>query len=109
MEPASLPRKFGIGAVVAVKKGVRDPDFDLPIGGWQGTVESFDTGDDGSWLYCVAWDSITLLKMRRKVFDLCNGIPVGGLNSKLGNLALGDNTVRILPCSGILHAIIQWC
>jgi hypothetical protein len=71
MKPAVPAGKFQIGDVVAVRKGVRDPDFDLPIGGWQGTVESFETGEDGTWLYCVAWDSITLLKIRRKAFDLC--------------------------------------
>jgi hypothetical protein len=69
MEPVSPPRKFGTGDVVAVKKGVRDPDFDLPIGGWQGTVESFEVGENDTWLYCVAWDSMTLLKARRKVFE----------------------------------------
>lgn len=71
MEPTAPARKFRVGNVVAVRKGVRDPDFDVPIGGWQGTVESFEMGEDDTWLYCVAWDSITLMKVRRKVFALC--------------------------------------
>ena len=42
-----------------VRKGVRDPDFDIPIGGWQGRIEEGEVGDDGTWLYEVAWDSVT--------------------------------------------------
>lgn len=62
---------FSKGDVVVVKKGVRDPDFDIPIGGWQGRVEDAGPGEDGAWLYCVAWDSVTLGRMRKGIIAQC--------------------------------------
>ena len=59
------------GDVVVVKKGARDPDFDIPIGGWQGRIEDAELDEDGTWLYGVAWDSVTLWKMKRKIIAQC--------------------------------------
>ena len=69
--PKTPDREFSKGDVVAVKKGVRDPDFDIPIGGWQGRIGDIEWGDDDMWLYEVAWDSVTLWKMKRKIIAQC--------------------------------------
>ncbi len=46
---------FKKGDIVKVRQGVRDPDFDGDICGWQGKVSGVD-GD----LVCIDWDNTTL-------------------------------------------------
>jgi len=53
-----------VGDLVRVKTGVKDPDFDIDIGGWQGRVLYETAG-----LPCILWDSITLAQMPKQVFD----------------------------------------
>lgn len=53
---------FQIGDSVVVKSGVSDPDFDIPIGGWQGRVsEIAPAGNQDAVM--IDWDSITLRNM----------------------------------------------
>jgi hypothetical protein len=48
---------FGVGDSVTVKAGMKDPDFDAEIGGWQGRiVEVYN--DDPPTLH-IEWDSLT--------------------------------------------------
>jgi hypothetical protein len=49
------------GDSVRVKPGVKDPDYEYDISGWQGRVTHIDT-DEGKFIE-IAWDSITLDQM----------------------------------------------
>jgi hypothetical protein len=60
---------FKVGDSVAVKAGVKDPDFDAELGGWQGRViEVYD--DDPPTLH-VEWDSLTLQAQDGAYFERC--------------------------------------
>lgn len=48
-----------VGGCVRVNSGVRDPDFGMDIGGWQGRIR--EPEEEG--IVLVAWDSITLKNM----------------------------------------------
>jgi hypothetical protein len=52
--------KFKNGDIVRVLKGVKDPDFQINIGGWSGEIEDVDLIENESWLYTIAWDQDTL-------------------------------------------------
>ena len=45
---------FKIGNSVKVKRGVKDPDLEADISGWQGRISAVQ--DDG--LVCIDWDGI---------------------------------------------------
>jgi len=47
-----------IGQYVSVKKGIKDPDFDYPLDGWQGTVTEVSKKKG---LITIQWDGKTLL------------------------------------------------
>jgi hypothetical protein len=47
---------------VVVKQGVRDPDFDVEIGGWQGRISEIHPAGNPDTVM-VAWDSVTLRQM----------------------------------------------
>ena len=49
-----------VGASVAVKPGVKDPDTGDDIGGWQGRITEFSQDKDGTATICFAWDSLSL-------------------------------------------------
>jgi len=51
---------FEIGDSVAVKPGVKDPDFGIEIGGWQGRIIQ---EPDAKNRVMIAWDSVTLRAM----------------------------------------------
>jgi hypothetical protein len=53
--------KFKQGDIVRVLNGVKDPDFQINICGWSGTVEKVDLIENGTWLYAIVWDQDTLL------------------------------------------------
>ena len=60
---------FKAGDSVVVKAGVKDPDFDGELGGWQGRViEVYD--DDPPTLH-VEWDSLTLRAQGGAYFERC--------------------------------------
>ena len=52
-----------VGASVAVKSGVKDPDTGDDIGGWQGRITEFSKDKDGTPTICFAWDSLSLKSM----------------------------------------------
>ena len=55
--------RFGPGAKVRVRQGVRDPDFaDIPLGGWKGVVREVEQAE-GENTYLIAWDRTTLRPM----------------------------------------------
>ncbi len=60
---------FKAGDSVVVKTGVKDPDFDAELSGWQGRViEAYE--DDPPTLH-VEWDSLTLRAQDGAYFDRC--------------------------------------
>jgi hypothetical protein len=59
----SPPPRFGPGANVRVRQGVRDPDFaDIPLGGWKGVIREVELFE-GETTYLIAWDRQTLRAM----------------------------------------------
>jgi hypothetical protein len=60
--------QYKIGDSVVVKSHVHDPDLDLVIGGWQGTIS--DISDEHNTV-CIDWDSLTLQAMPSSVIDTC--------------------------------------
>jgi len=57
-----------VGDVVRVKPGVRDGDFDIDMGGWQGRVSEISPLEN---LICIDWDSLTLLNMPGAMIARC--------------------------------------
>lgn len=56
-----MKMEIKIGDCVRVKPGVKNPDYEYDLCGWQGRVTHIDT-DDGIYIE-IAWDSITLDQM----------------------------------------------
>lgn len=54
---AQQPGKLSVGDSVRVKPGVKDEEFGLDLGGWQGRIAEVDEKNE---LILIAWDSITL-------------------------------------------------
>ncbi len=51
---------------VVIKSGVRDPDLDISIEGWQGRIS-----DINEELVCIDWDSVTLKNMEASIITRC--------------------------------------
>lgn len=49
--------ELGVGDSVRVKAGVKDEEFGLDLGGWQGRISEVDEKNE---VIAIAWDSITL-------------------------------------------------
>jgi Domain of unknown function (DUF6398)/Calcium binding len=60
---------FKVGDAVVVKAGVKDPDFDAKIGGWQG--RSIDVYEDDPPMLHIEWDSLTLKGQDGAYFERC--------------------------------------
>ena len=58
-----------VGDSVRVKVGVKDPDFQVEIGGWQGRIKEIYVEDEQ--FFDIAWDSQTLQQMPKEVLDGC--------------------------------------
>jgi len=70
--PTDVPhRTFKVGDSVIVKAGVRDPDYDIDIGGWQGRIVHLEREDAGKTLVRIQWDSVTLGAMAPDLIDQC--------------------------------------
>jgi len=59
---------FKIGDSVKVNPGVRDVDFNMDIGGWQGRVIEITSKGD---MLTLHWDSVTLRDMPHDVIEEC--------------------------------------
>ncbi|NET09702.1 MAG: hypothetical protein F6K16_34365 [Symploca sp. SIO2B6] len=57
-----------VGDPVIVKPDVFDPDFRIPIGGWQGRVGVINSLDN---ILRIDWDSLTLKNMPPEVIERC--------------------------------------
>lgn len=60
---------FQIGDSAVVKDGILDPDFEEPIGGWQGRVKEIIVTEEDEFLIGLEWDSITLKGMPPSLFE----------------------------------------
>lgn len=77
--PKDRPRT---GQRVMVKNGVKDPDYDIDIGGWTGVVCEVNDDDfeqDDNPLVGIEWDMQTLVKMPKWLIKQCEK---DNLNSK---------------------------
>lgn len=58
--------KYQVGDSVKVKNGIKDPDFGIDIGGWQGQISEIDND-----IICIAWDNVTLSTFSDKYISQC--------------------------------------
>lgn len=58
MKNKNIP--FSISDSVIVKKGIKDPDSGVKMGGWQGRVINIQDTNPKEILLVIAWDSLTL-------------------------------------------------
>ncbi|NEQ96730.1 MAG: hypothetical protein F6K30_08405 [Cyanothece sp. SIO2G6] len=61
-------RMFKVGDVVVVKPDVFDPDFKIPLGGWQGRISAINPSHT---VLRIDWDSITLQQMPADIVERC--------------------------------------
>ncbi len=81
-----MPRdgRLKVGDSVIVKAGVKDPDMDAEIGGWQGRLIVIE--DD---MVDIAWDSVTLTNMPGPMIEQCE---LDGLDWAVMRLGISDVT-----------------
>lgn len=60
---------YKVGHCVVVKKGVRDPDYDIEIGGWKGKIYDIERADDP--LLSIEWDYETQRKIPISMIKAC--------------------------------------
>ncbi|HEY3379891.1 MAG TPA: hypothetical protein VGL77_20650, partial [Armatimonadota bacterium] len=63
-------RDYRVHDVVIVHPGVRDPDIDIDIAGWQGEVVEVSSDEDGQ-MVTIAWDDATRQRMEPWVSEYC--------------------------------------
>lgn len=66
----SNQHNFKVGDSVIVKPGVKDPDTNKSIAGWQGRLSDISE-EEGETLVSIQWDSVTLKKMPRSMIEYC--------------------------------------
>jgi hypothetical protein len=52
-----------IGDCIVVKPGVKDPDYGIDIGGWQGRITEIESYQSGQVIITFQWDSQSLRRM----------------------------------------------
>jgi|GEM_PF-589475 len=62
-----MSKEIKTGDSVRVKPGVKDPDYEYDLSGWQGRITHIDK-NDGIYIE-IAWDSITLDQMSTEYID----------------------------------------
>ena len=60
---------YEVGHSVVVKKGVRDPDYNVEIAGWKGKIYDIESADDP--LLSIEWDYQTQRKMASSMIKAC--------------------------------------
>ena len=59
---------FKLGQTVRINDGIKDEDFDVSIGGWQGRIVELDPNEK---MMLIAFDSITLRSMGLDYIEKC--------------------------------------
>jgi hypothetical protein len=77
---------FKVGDSVRIKPGIKDPDFNTEIGGWQGRI--VDIVPEPESFADIAWDSQTLQQMPTELLDYCfrEGYSIEGITLTLAKL-----------------------
>lgn len=75
-----MKMEIKIGDSVRVKPGVKDPDYENDMSGWQGRVTHIDT-DEGKFIE-IAWDSITLNQMPVELIETSIEEKIEALNEQ---------------------------
>jgi hypothetical protein len=76
-------RNLKEGDSVLVKPGMKDPDTDTNISGWQGRISDISE-DDGETIVSILWDSVTLKKMPRSMIEYCEDEGLDWREMRLG-------------------------
>jgi hypothetical protein len=79
----SNQRNLKEGDSVIVKPGVKDPDTDTNISGWQGRISDISE-DDGETIVSILWDSVTVKKMPRSMIEYCEDEGLDWREMRLG-------------------------
>src|SRR5262249_19125256 len=79
----SNQRNLKEGDSVIVKPGVKDPDTDKNISGWQGRISDISE-DDGESIASIHWDSVTLKKMPLSMIEYCEDEGLDWREMRLG-------------------------
>jgi hypothetical protein len=64
-----INRSFKVGSSIRVKEGIKDPDSDLALSGWQGRILEIEKDESGHPQLLVAWDSQTLRSMPQSYLE----------------------------------------
>jgi hypothetical protein len=59
----NLAANLEVGACIVVKPGVKDPDYGIDIGGWQGRITEIKSYKPGKTTIMFQWDSLSLKSM----------------------------------------------
>jgi hypothetical protein len=60
---------FKVGSSIRVKEGIKDPDSDMALSGWQGRILEIEKDESGHPQLLVAWDSQTLRSMPQSYLE----------------------------------------
>jgi len=52
-----------VGDCIVVKPGIKDPDYGIDIGGWQGRITEIESYQPGQVTIMFQWDSLSLRRM----------------------------------------------
>jgi len=58
-----------VGSSIRVKEGIKDPDSDMALSGWQGRILEIEKDESGHPQLLVAWDSQTLRSMPQSYLE----------------------------------------
>ena len=76
-------RNLKEGDSVIVEPGVKDPDTDTNISGWQGRISDISEANGGT-IVSILWDSLTVKKMPRSMIEYCEGEGLDWREMRLG-------------------------
>ena len=104
---------FNIGESVKVKAGVKDPDFDEDISGWQGRVLEIKEYPSKPSVVAVQWDSLTLRNMSRASIAHCEkegwDWTVMNLSAKVLDKATARDSIEdVAAVTGEISTHIGW-
>lgn len=77
----SRENTFKLGQTVRINDGIKDDDFDMDIGGWQGRIIELDPDEQ---IMRIAFDSITLRSMGQDYVDQCEEEGLGWAEYYIG-------------------------
>ena len=70
-EEMQVQLHYQVGHCVIVRKGVKDPDYDIEIGGWKGKIYDIEDKNSTDPLLSIEWDYKTQSKMPISIIKAC--------------------------------------